>query len=384
MYRRSLIFWSACMGMLLFGIAMITLGSVIPDLRLKTGMDEISAGTLFSILPIGILFGSLLFGPIVDRRGYKVLLSISSLLLFGGFEGLAYSRSEEFLRLFVLVIGLGGGAINGAANALVSDISEQGKGANLSLLGVFFGLGALGMPLISGLLKNLINYQLIISSVGVLSLGAAILFLLLQFPPPKQEQGFPLGRSLHLLKDKLLILISLFLFFESSFEGIINNWTTSFILNRFNVGMNKALFGLSSFVAGMTVMRIITGGFLRSVQEKKLLSGCFVLILSGLILVKTVNYYPALVAGLFILGAGLACGFPLMLGFIGVRFPDLSGTAFSIALVIALIGNMTVNYGMGYIAKIYGINNLTSVAFAEFFVMLALLLLIFRKLNRTE
>ena len=50
----------------------------------------------------------------------------------------------------MFLFGLGGGAVNGATNALVSDISEKDKGANLSLLGVFFGLGALGMPFILG------------------------------------------------------------------------------------------------------------------------------------------------------------------------------------------------------------------------------------------
>ena len=38
----------------------------------------------------------------------------------------------------MFLFGLGGGAINGATSALVSDISEKEKGANLSLLGVFF------------------------------------------------------------------------------------------------------------------------------------------------------------------------------------------------------------------------------------------------------
>ena len=51
-------------------------------------------------------------------------------------------------------IGFGGGIINGGTNALVADISAENKGANLSLLGVFFGIGALGMPLLLGVLSK--------------------------------------------------------------------------------------------------------------------------------------------------------------------------------------------------------------------------------------
>ena len=53
-----------------------------------------------------------------------------------------------------LSFGVSGGIINGGTNAVVSDISEGHKGADLSLLGVFFGLGALGMPLVLGALQK--------------------------------------------------------------------------------------------------------------------------------------------------------------------------------------------------------------------------------------
>jgi hypothetical protein len=40
----------------------------------------------------------------------------------------------------------------------VADISKDSKTANLSLLGVFFGIGALGMPFILGLLREKILF----------------------------------------------------------------------------------------------------------------------------------------------------------------------------------------------------------------------------------
>lgn len=190
-YNKKIVFWAACLGILLFGIALITLGSIIPDLREKLGLSDIAAGTLFSILPFGILTGSLLFGPVVDKSGYKLLLSLSCLLLFAGFEGVAFSSSQELLKIYIFFIGLGGGAVNGATNALVSDISDKDKAANLSLLGVFFGIGALGMPLVLGLLRAKYSFETILAAVGVLTLVTAFIFLFIKLPPPKQSQDSP-------------------------------------------------------------------------------------------------------------------------------------------------------------------------------------------------
>lgn len=372
MYKKRLIFWSACAGMLMFGTSIISLGSIAPDLAGKLNLDEVSSGTLFSILPFGILAGSLLFGPIADRFGYKFLLAISCMLLFGGFEGLALAPSVSIIKIFVFLVGFSGGAINGATNALMADISEKNKGANLSLLGVFFGIGALGMPLALGLFKGIFSFEVIVGSVGFLSFIAGIFYLAIKFPPPKQSQGFPSSDILKILKDNYILLIAFFLFFQSSFEGIINNWTTTYLIGHTALGQSSALIGLSLYVSGMASMRLIIGSFLRSVSEKKILFGSFWLILSGLVILVVGNGIIISYCGLFILGAGLASGFPVMLGLTGNRYAELSGTAFSIVLSIALIGNMSVNYLMGIIAKNFGIQHLTTVALAEL-IMLALL-----------
>ena len=384
MYRKRLVFWAACAGMLLFGICLISLGSVASDLREKFQLDEISSGTLFSILPLGILTASLLFGPIVDKYGYKILLSASCFFLLAGFEGIAYAPTIGLLKIYIYFIGLGGGAINGATNALVSDISDKDKGANLSLLGVFFGVGALGMPLISGILKNRFSFEIILAAVGILTLAAGVFFILIKFPPPKQTQGFPIKSSISLIKDNVLILIAFFLFFQSGFEAIINNWTTTYLIKQHSVQQSNALYALSSFIAGMTLMRLLTGSIFRSVSEKKILVGSFGLILVGLLLLKAGNSYYIDVTGLVFLGAGLANGFPLMLGFVGNRYAKLSGTAFSLVLFIALIGNFLINYAMGFIAQNFGIHHLITVAFAESVIMMLFCLIILKKIKTNK
>jgi FHS family glucose/mannose:H+ symporter-like MFS transporter len=379
MYNKSVVYWTACAGMLLFGICLITLGSVAVHLTEKLRLDEISAGTLFSILPLGILAGSLFFGPIADKYGYKILLSVSCIMMFAGFEGIAYSPSTNLLKIFIFLFGIGGGAINGSTNALMADISDKDKGAHLSLLGVFFGIGALGMPLISGILDDYYSFETILSSIGFMTMAAGTIFLFIKFPPPKQIQGFPLTQGIKLIKDKVLIIIALFLLFQSGFEGIINNWTTTYLIDHHKLQPDNALFGLSSFVAGMVIMRLLNGGILRSVSVKKILISSFIMILLGLTILKAVNSFSLALAGLAFLGAGLASGFPVMLGFVSDRYPEITGTAFSLVLSVALLGNTLVNYGMGIIAQNFGIQHLITFAFAETAIMIALFLVVLNK-----
>jgi len=384
MYNKRIVFWAACTGMFLFGICLITLGSVAALLREKLQLDEFSAGTLFSILPLGILTGSLFFGPIADKYGYKILLSVCCVFMFAGFEGIAYAPSTGILKIFIFLFGIGGGAINGSTNSLVADLSDKDKGADLSLLGVFFGIGALGMPLISGILDKFYGFETILSSVGILTLGTGIIFLLIRFPPPKQTQGFPLTHGIKLIKDKALLLIALFLFFQGGFEAIINNWTTIYLIKQHSLQQSNALFGLSSFVAGMILMRLLNGSVLRSVSVKKVLISSFIMILIGLTILKAGNSFGWSLLGLVLLGAGLASGFPVMLGFVGNRYPEISGTAFSVVLSVSLLGNTLINYGMGIIAQNFGNQHLITFAFAETTIMIALSLLVLNRIRNIE
>jgi len=378
MYNRKQIFIAACLGMLMFGMALITLGSVQPSLREKFSLGDAGSGTLFSIMPIGILVGSLVFGPACDKYGYKIVLSLSGLLFCLGIEGIAFADNLSLLKLCIFLFGLGGGAINGATNAVVSDISKTEKGANLSLLGIFFGLGSLGMPLLIGLLKDKLGFDLILGSVGAFAFIVTTFFLLLKFPSPKQKQGFPLRKSLSLISDKVLLLISFFLFFQSSFEAIVNNWTPLYLVDQLKMDTADAILALTMYVAGLTGMRILLGSVFRKLDGVKIMFVSLFSILAGLILLRLSHSAAPAIYGLILLGVGLSAGFPIMLGFVGSRFTQMPGTAFSIALVIALIGNILINYIAGAVAERFGVNSILSLAFIELAGMFILCIFIGR------
>lgn len=380
MYNKKLIFSAACLSIFLFGAGLITLGAIVPELKRKFGLDEISAGTLFSLLPLGILAGSLLFGPIADRYGYRLVLAVACLFMFAGFEGIAMAASLSVLKICIFLFGTGGGAINGGTSSVIADISKA-KAPALSLLGVFFGLGSLFMPFVLATLQHIFPFSTIIAAVGYITLLSSLFLLSLQFPPAKQKNGFPLASSIGLLKDGLLIMIAFFLFCQSSFEGIVSNWTTSYLIQYLAIAEKKALYALTLYLTGMTVSRLSIGTVFRNMSSFKLLYGSLLLILAGCIVLEVGASFEIASIGLILFGAGLGGGFPVMLGLVANRYTSLSGTAFSFVLVIALVGNMLVNYLMGVVAQKYGIHHLITFTFAELAVMVCLCLLIAKKMK---
>lgn len=384
MFSKKLIFTAGCIGMSFFGISMITLGSILPFLSQKFGLDEIGASLPVTILPFGIILGSLIFGPVADRYGYKHLLITSSLVTISGIWILSFTNVFALLLFGIMLIGTGGGVLNGLTNAMVADISDENKNANLSLLGVFFGIGALGVPIVMGALSEKFSFESILGWLSVILLAFVLFFFFIKYPKPKQEQGFPIKDGLKLLKEPVLILLSFVLFFESGLEGLTNNWTTTFITKTSSLAQNEALFILTILVACMTGARLLLGVIMKKAKPEIVLYVSILIILAGIFMLKSATDFNNFAFAIGILGIGFAAVFPLVLGYIGSIYAHLSGTAFSIALVIALIGNMLLNYLMGNIAKLSGISQLSNILLISALIMGILLIVSINMNNKRK
>jgi len=351
MYNRKFIFIASCLGMLMFGIVMTTLGAILPSVIEKFGIDKANAGSLMLLMSFGILLGSLVFGPIVDRYGYKALLIICAALISIGLEGIALTPTFWLLRIAAFIIGFGGGVINGGTNALVADISEKGKSANLSILGVFFGVGAVGVPFLLGILSGYLSYELIIAGVGLVVILPLLFFIVLQFPIPKQVQGFPIKEGLQLLKEFTLIFFGFILFFQSGIEFTIGGWAALFFKEELVLDTNRAVLFLSFYWLGMIIARLLLGYLLNKISPVIIQFSSIGIAFIGALAMLLSNSLPVSVSGLFLIGFGFAAAFPVMLGYVGDLYAKLSGTAFSIIFVMALMGGMLFPYFAGVVGQ---------------------------------
>ncbi|MEZ4777699.1 MAG: MFS transporter [Bacteroidia bacterium] len=384
MYNYRLVFAVACVSMLLFGVVMLTIGSTLPEIIAKFQVNEVDAGLLLSILPLGVLGGSLGFGPMTDRYGHKKLLVVCALIVMAGLEGIAFAPSWSWVVVSAFLIGLGGGALNGASNGLVADISTGEKSAKLSFLGSFYGFGALGMPLLFALLSKYLSNEAILAGVGFLILGVVAFMLSIQFPPSKQSEKFPVSESLRLMRTPLLLLMGLVLFFESGQEGLVINWANIYLQKNLLFDTEKALLGLTLHVAALTAGRLILGAILRRYHSFTVLMWSMGIVLAGAMIFIQATTFPIVIVALVLLGGGFAGVFPIIMGKIGELWSELSGTAFSITLVIALGGNMVVNYLMGILSHEIGLHILPVAILVCLVLLVGVLVVVLQMMKKSQ
>jgi MFS transporter, FHS family, glucose/mannose:H+ symporter len=377
------LFVCACLCLVTFGIVLTTLGTVLPSVMERFGIDKASAGALFLLMTFAILTGALIFGPVVDRHGYKGILVGATALIVAGLEGVAFAPSLTWLRVAVFLIGFGGGIINGGANTLVSDISGEVRGPRLNLLGVFFGVGAMGVPFVLALLTGRFSHATLFAGVGALVLVPLAVIAMTSFPLPKQAQGFPIAAAGRLLRDPLMLLMGVMLFFQSGMEITVGGWTSTFVKEELAVPERSALILLSLYWAGMTLARLVIGTVLGGVSPFRVLFFCLTIAFAGAAMLLATHSVAMAALGVFLLGVGFAAMFPTVLGFIGSRYAALSGTAFSAAIAMALTGGMLLPYAAGILGEEYGMRGSFLIVPVALLILAGLLGILSRALRGT-
>ena len=102
-------------------------------------------------------------------------------------------------------------------------------------------------------------------------------------------------------------------------------------------------------VAGLTVARMLQIVLFKKIQPAKVLPYSLILTATGFALLTASPGFIRAAAGMAVIGMGLSSTYPVILSILGTRYPSLSGTAFGIALAIALIGQTAMNGLMGMV-----------------------------------
>ena len=337
-YNTSSVFVAACAGMAFFGVTMLSLAPILGKLNLVVGEKALS---LPSTLSVGIILGTVLFGPIVDRAGYKWLLVISSVLALAGIQGLARFAQPGLLHGAMFCLGLGGGILNGLTNALVADIYDDDKrSGRLGVLGAFYCIGALLWTLLNYFLPD---YRLPLNAVSVVMAGFIVFFCLTRFPSAKPSGNTSLSKSLGLLKYPALLLLAVILFFQSGFEGCSGSFTVEFFNQTTPMNTKAATLAMTVFTIGMMAGRFPLGAIQRRLKAVGTLYTYLAVALAGVVVFVLCNGQLGACVAMGLIGFGVGATYPVVLSYIGGAFRDRSGTAMSIAIFIGLLGQFTFN-----------------------------------------
>ena len=337
-YNTTSVFVAACAGMAFFGVTMLSLAPILGKLNALVGEGALS---LPSTMSIGIILGTVLFGPVVDRFGYKGLLIASSILALAGIQGLARFTQLPLLHGSMFCLGLGGGILNGLTNAVVSDIYDDDKrGGRLGVLGAFYCIGALLWTLLNYFIAD---YNIPLNAISVVMALFIVFFCVTAFPKAKPSGSVSVSKSLGLLKYPALLLFAVVLFFESGFEGCSGSYTVEFFNQTTPMGTKAATLAMTWFTVGMMAGRFPLGAIQRRLKALGTLYTYLGVALAGVVIFTLCNGPLGAYIAMALIGFGVGATFPVVLNYIGGAFRDQSGTAMSIAIFIALLGQFTFN-----------------------------------------
>lgn len=346
--------YAAWAGMFVFGLAIALLGAVLPLLAGRTGFDLGRAGLLFAALNAAVVGCSLTVGSRIDRRGPKLSMIAGPLCVAAALVVICVARDFGLLLAASTMLGLGGGLLNLSTNTLAAGLNrdEAKKNAELNLLGIFFGLGALTVPLGLGLLLERYGLEVVLLLAAalctVVGAGAAVL----RFPPATPPDGKPVRNPLALLRDPWVAIAASLLFVQAGNEAVLAGFATTH-LTRF-AGMPAAAWATVGMWAAVVVARAVLAIVARRVNGQAIVVSSAVGTILGSLGLLYATSFAAGGASLVATGAAMAGIFPTMMGMAGARFGGQVGAVFGVVLAVARTGAMLLPWIAGSLAARHG------------------------------
>jgi FHS family glucose/mannose:H+ symporter-like MFS transporter len=346
--HRKLLFTSACAGILVFGIVLAVLGTVfgMTEMRARLQVSLAQQGDLILVLYLGIFIASLVVGPLIDHVGNRLNLAVSSALVTVAMLCFSAATSFSAAAGASLLLGLGGGGLNTCTNALVSELYGDERGPMLNALGIFFGLGALFVPLLGASIEGRFTINQLFLFCATLSGICVLAYAVMSFPPASATQEFSWRDTLGVAKYPGVLLLGFILFCEAGDEASIAGWTSTYA-NVNGFAPRIATLVLAGYWAALMLGRMLAAALLRAVGKIQVVMGCAAIAALGGIILLRATSLPLLVLGIALIGFSYGPIFPTTLAIAGDRYSKDAGTIFGLLFSIALVGGMAFPWAVG-------------------------------------
>jgi fucose permease len=342
--------------MLVFGIVFAVLGTVfgLPEMRARLQINFAQQGNIFLLLYLGIFCASLIVGPLIDQWGNRANLLVSSAIVAGAMLIFAGAHSFMLASLAAVLLGIGGGGLNTCTNALVSDLYGEQRGPMLNLLGIFFGIGALLIPLLAASIEGHFTIAQLFIFCAALAFACALAYGAISFPAGRANQAFSLRETLGVAKYPGVLLLGFILFLESGNEASIGGWTSTYV-NGAGYSPRTATLALAAYWAALMLSRMAAARLLAGIAKSQLVAASAVLSLAGCAILLTSHLLGFLIAGTALIGLSYGPVFPTTLAIAGDRYSKRAGTVFGLLFSIALMGGMLLPWAVGQASQQLGL-----------------------------
>jgi fucose permease len=306
------------------------------------GLSPFQIGLLLATQNVGFILSVITVGTLADSADKARLLFAASLILTVSFF-FFYLNDAFILNLgIMLIIGVGIGGYEGAADAMLLDIHKRRQSLFINVNHFFVTFGQLMIVIYLIFLQMDWRKSMVQSAVAVFVL--TIIFGLSRVPPHKVVTTESFGKRLAFIGKQrpilaLFLMASCAVGIEASLIGII----TTLLMEFYGFDQVTSKLGLVAFLAGIATGRIVLGILARKSQLLKYILALFALtaiVLSFLLFASpgTVMAYILLVVS----GTTISVLFPLTIALAGLKFPAMSGMVMGIIKLGIPVGGIVV------------------------------------------
>lgn len=341
-----MLMFAACLEIFVYGMVASMLGTINPALATEFHLTNSQIGYIALAQGLGPVIASVSVGPLLDKKGKKIGVLLGLLLITASLLGLANANGFGMIVGAMILLGMGGGIVLTAANALGSDVSESKRATVLNLLNVFVGLGGLATPFVAG---NLLHADAVrVAYAGAVLTGTTLLIHVpLHLPSPLPSAS--MQQSTDVFRRPILYLLASVTFLYTACEFGIWNWLVKFLLTR-GITESAALNVLSGFALGLLLGRLLVAPLL--IKAKPLtVTACASLLMAAITLsllhISDAKWAAVLV---FLAGMSMAPVFPTTVSVVGDIFKKGGATAIGFTITCGFSGLVISSPLIGWIA----------------------------------
>ncbi|RFA32184.1 hypothetical protein CAI16_18840 [Virgibacillus dokdonensis] len=256
------LYWFGYLSYLLIGFSTVIFGSVLPTLLEEYQLKYEYGGLLIFFQFLGFLLGVSITPRLIKILKYRKTVACSLLILI--LVHLLISLKPGWIIVILLAAGngFGFGTLQTSFSTLLLELVPKKRAVIMSNLEVYFGIGALTMPLLSALLLN-INFW---NGAFLYTLGLAVLLFFIWLNIKNininetvfNEKSNRTRNTFKLSSQnlKLTILFIIFIFLYVGIEtSIINFWPT-LIVKSHNVSNAFGNVSVTLFWIAMLIGRL--------------------------------------------------------------------------------------------------------------------------------
>lgn len=353
---RRRLFVAAAVAMFVFGVVLAILGTLfgLPGMRERLHIDLVRQGDIFLVLFFGILVSTLLCGPVMDTSGHRIVLTASSVVVAGAVLLLEQSHSFAPAAFAAFLLGFGGGGLNTSSNALVADIYVEDRGPMLAILGAFFGVGALVIPVSAAAVTGLFSISQLLVAAAILAGASATICAVPQYPEPRRSAQFSVFGSIRSARTAGVLTFACVLFLESGNEASVGGWTSTYA-GAMGASPRLATWILAAYWAALMAGRLLCARVQRHLSGARLVMisgigsaiGCAVLLASPSLGIMTL--------GAVIVGMSFASVYPAALALAADEYQATAATVFGFLFAAGLSGGMLFPWAVGHISHWFGL-----------------------------